>query len=575
MINMKYILNEKYILTEANSIEDTKKELQQALINNGYDNKNLDSILATLNQEYNGNKNIQSEFFAKANKISNQIKSGDISLDKITPLVTDYISYCKNTFQADKYQNIKNALNKLANINKKIVTTDSEKITKAAKLISKTNTLTDIIKDSLKAQDTIQLQIENIVQNINDLKATKNKFLELVKTNTNTSSEILITLLNKIITDLPDLNNVSLDSKTDINVFVQELKSFNSKLIAAVENFKKLDILKTTENTPTENTPNIAKRDWSTLLNDAAKNGEVKLEVKDSNGVLKIKSLNIRELWDLYYEEEWGNLAKQIKDLGSPFQDECLNLGFSANINYFIPFLQKNMALFNITYNPYTGLHNYAVYNSNKLKADFNNNQSIAYIKNLYTKSGKEIENYFKLRDDILALLEYASFNPDIATIITQKYNNESDQLILDIFTGNPLANVLGSTNKSLHSIEEINTMIDSIFQHAKDVTNRDEDNKYRAYKDTKQKAYSTTIFDTLVTDKKTAEKYINLILVAWGNKITSADKKEILIDYHIDPANQFRVDETDSPIQILSKLPIEKEYPSIIAKIAELGKLV
>ena len=180
--------------------------------------------------------------------------------------------------------------------------------------------------------------------------------------------------------------------------------------------------------------------------------------------------------WDSYYEKAWGNNGNKIRALGDPFRNQCEKLGFSEKTNPFISFIRKYIIEKNypIGGGIYTAIHNAVAtgkLSQELLKGTVGNKINILDCKDLYTKSAKEITDYFNYFNNIYGRSEYEPnniFSIDINNITDtdrkRKFKAIISHLNRDDKSRNQIAwlllfNTLPFTDRGLLSVDD-NTKI-------------------------------------------------------------------------------------------------------------------
>ena len=102
--------------------------------------------------------------------------------------------------------------------------------------------------------------------------------------------------------------------------------------------------------------------------------------------------------------------------MGDPFRNQCEKLGFSEKTNPFISFIRKYIIEKNypIGGGIYTAIHNAVAsgkLSQELLKGTVGNKINILDCKDLYTKSAKQITDYFNYFNDIYSRSEYEPNN--------------------------------------------------------------------------------------------------------------------------------------------------------------------
>ena len=401
--SIKYILSEQFVLNEdASTIVSELDSLDRILYN--YVRSNKESKDTSTDTE--NIKNISQELSALKNTLSNYKKTSTNIFDK--------------------------AINKLSG--QVIKSSDAAKIKGATKeVLQKVETLLDATSIAGTKVNGTATTVKDYLRQIKTLAASDDVSKETllkIKENVAKISDIINALSQK----KSDDSSTSKDLVTiaeDALMNVYNLKQFIQKIggaekFAALANADKLMLIVTTirkqqkegKKSLSEQRQNIL--DFSNLTKKVIDASGITLNTDRTDSInwderfAKAKDKN--SFWDSYYEKAWGNNSNKIRALGDPFRNQCEKLGFSEKTNPFISFIRKYVIEKNypIGGGIYTAIHNAVAtgkLSQELLKGTVGNKINILDCKDLYTKSAKEITDYFNYFNDIYSRSEYEPNN--------------------------------------------------------------------------------------------------------------------------------------------------------------------
>ena len=461
--SIKYILSERFVLNEdASTIVSELDSLDRILYN--YVKSNKESKDTSTDTE--NIKNISQELSALNNTLSNYKKTSTNIFDK--------------------------AINKLSG--QVLKSSDAAKIKGATKeVLQKVETLLDATSIAGTKVNGTATTVKDYLRQIKTLAASDDVSKETllqIKENVAKISSIINALSQK----KSDDSNTSKDLVTiaeDALMNVYNLKQFIQKIggaekFAALANADKLMLVVTTirkqqkegKKSLSEQRQNIL--DFSNLTKKVINASGITLNT-DRTGSINwderfAKAKDKKSFWDSYYEKAWGNNSNKIRALGDPFRNQCEKLGFSEKTNPFISFIRKYVIEKNypIGGGIYTAIHNAVAtgkLSQELLKGTIGNKINILDCKDLYTKSAKEITDYFNYFNDIYSRSEYEPnniFSIDINNITDtdrkRKFKAIISHLNRDDKSRNQIAwlllfNTLPFTDRGLLSVDD-NTKI-------------------------------------------------------------------------------------------------------------------
>ena len=401
--SIKYILSERFVLNEdASTIVSELDSLDRILYN--YVRSNKESKDTSTDTE--NIRNISQELSALNNTLSNYKKTSTNILDK--------------------------AINKLSG--QVLKSSDAAKIKGATKeVLQKVETLLDATSIADTKVNGTATTVRDYLRQIKTLAASDDVSKEtLLKIKENVAKISSIT--NALAQKKSDDSNTSKDLVTiaeDALMNVYNLKQFIQKIggaekFAALANADKLMLIVTTickqqkdgKKSLSEQRQNIL--DFSNLTKKVIDASGITLNT-DRTGSINwddrfAKAKDKKSFWDSYYEKAWGNNSNKIRALGDPFRNQCEKLGFSEKTNPFISFIRKYVIEKNypIGGGIYTAIHNAVAtgkLSQELLKGTVGNKINILDCKDLYTKSAKEITDYFNYFNDIYSRSEYEPNN--------------------------------------------------------------------------------------------------------------------------------------------------------------------
>ena len=401
--SIKYILSEQFVLNEdASTIVSELDSLDRILYNyvrfnkeskdTSTDTENIKSIsqeLSALNNTLSNYKKTSTNIFDKAiNKLSGQvIKSSDAA--KIKGATKEVIQKVETLLDATSIAGTK--VNGTA--------TTVKDYLRQIKVLAASD---DVSKETL-------LQIK---ENVAKISSIINALSQKKSENSNTSKD-LVTIAEDALMNVYNLKQ-----------FIQKIGG--AEKFAALANADRLMLVVTTickqqkegKKSLSEQRQNIL--DFSNLTKKVINASGITLNT-DRTGSINwderfAKAKDKNSFWDSYYEKAWGNNSNKIRALGDPFRNQCEKLGFSEKTNPFISFIRKYVIEKNypIGGGIYTAIHNAVAtgkLSQELLKGTVGNKINILDCKDLYTKSAKEITDYFNYFNDIYSRYEYEPNN--------------------------------------------------------------------------------------------------------------------------------------------------------------------
>ena len=464
---MKYYLNEsiKYILSEQFVLNEDVSTIVSEL-------DSLDRILYNYVRSNKESKDTSTD--------TENIKSISQELSALNNTLSNYKKTSTNIF--DK------AINKLSG--QVLKSSDAAKIKGATKeVLQKVETLLDTTSIASTSTGVDGATVKDYLRQIKTLAASDDVSKETllkIKENVAKISNIINALSQKKSGD----SGVSKDLVTiaeDALMNVYNLKQFIKKIggaekFAALANADKLMLVVTTickqqkdgKKSLSEQRQNIL--DFSNLTKKVIDASGITLNT-DRTGSINwddrfAKAKDKDSFWDSYYEKAWGNNSNKIRALGDPFRNQCEKLGFSEKTNPFISFIRKYIIEKNypIGGGIYTAIHNAVAsgkLSQELLKGTVGNKINILDCKDLYTKSAKEITDYFNYFNDIYSRSEYEPnniFSIDINNITDtdrkRKFKAIISHLNRDDKSRNQIAwlllfNTLPFTDRGLLSVDD------------------------------------------------------------------------------------------------------------------------
>ena len=457
--SIKYILSERFVLNEDTStIVSELDSLDRILYN--YVRSNKESKDTSTDTE--NIKSISQELSALNNTLSNYKKTSTNIVDK--------------------------AINKLSG--QVLRSSDAAKIKGATKeVLQKVETLLDATSIAGTKVNGTATTVRDYLRQIKTLAASDDVSKETllkIKENVAKISSIINTLSQKKSND-SDTSKDLVTIAEDALMNVYNLKQFIQKIggaekFAALANADKLMLIVTTickqqkegKKSLSEQRQNIL--DFSNLTKKVIDASGITLNT-DRTGSINwddrfAKAKDKNSFWDSYYEKAWGNNSNKIRALGDPFRNQCEKLGFSEKTNPFISFIRKYIIekKYPIGGGVYTAIHNAVAsgkLSQELLKGTVGNKINILDCRDLYTKSAKEITDYFNYFNDIYGRSEYEPnniFSIDINNITDtdrkRKFKAIISHLNRDDKSRNQIAwlllfNTLPFTNRGLLSVDD------------------------------------------------------------------------------------------------------------------------
>ena len=545
---IKYILSEQFVLNEdASTIVSELDSLDRILYN--YVRSNKESKDTSTDTE--NIKNISQELSALNNTLSNYKKTSTNIFDK--------------------------AINKLSG--QVLKSSDAAKIKGATKeVLQKVETLLDATSIAGTKVNGTATTVKDYLRQIKALVASDDVSKETllqIKENVAKISSIINALSQK----KSDDSNTSKDLVTiaeDALMNVYNLKQFIQKIggaekFAALANADKLMLIVTTirkqqkdgKKSLSEQRQNIL--DFSNLTKKVIDASGITLNT-DRTGSINwddrfAKAKDKKSFWDSYYEKAWGNNSNKIRALGDPFRNQCEKLGFSEKTNPFISFIRKYIIEKNypIGGGIYTAIHNAIAsgkLSQELLKGTVGNKINILDCKDLYTKSAKEITDYFNYFNDIYGRSEYEPnniFSIDINNITDTDRKRKFKAIISHLnrddksrnqivwlllfntlpFTDRGLLSVDDSTKITTYSATKVETMtlrsIAEILAIAKILNPEVTSISSKAFTDDTIKALAAKMPKANISNKTKIGQWI---LVMLGQFLAPEAEEQILKDY-------------------------------------------
>lgn len=225
---------------------------------------------------------------------------------------------------------------------------------------------------------------------------------------------------------------------------------------------------------------NKAVRDWRQLFIEASKNGTVELTAGINNVT---KRYDLKGLWDLYYQEEWTNkfgpgVGEKVRRLGSSFINELTVLGFNADTNPFIGFVQLIFSNNTVAGNPdlpltavsalnYSAVHN-AYIDRNITVNDLhgqgiNGMSNLIFKQALYNVAAQDAEKYLELQKTCYAVAKDNKYTIDL---LRENYENNPGAFLYAAFfeTGDPLTLTAPTSTAKLKKLEDVKALIKECF---------------------------------------------------------------------------------------------------------------
>ena len=464
---MKYYLNEgiKYILSEQFVLNEDASTIVSEL-------DSLDRILYNYVRSNKESKDTSND--------TENIKSISQELSALNNTLSNYKKTSTNIF--DK------AINKLSG--QVIKSSDAAKIKGATKeVLQKVETLLDATSIAGTKVNGTATTVKDYLRKIKTLAASDDVSKETllqIKENVAKISSIINALAQKK-SENSDTSKDLVTIAEDALMNVYNLKQLIQKIggaekFATLANADRLMLVVTTirkqqkegKKSLSEQRQNIL--DFSNLTKKVINASGITLNT-DRTGSINwderfAKAKDKDSFWDSYYEKAWGNNGNKIRALGDPFRNQCEKLGFSEKTNPFISFIRKYIIEKNypIGGSVYTAIHNAVAtgkLSQELLKGTVGNKINILDCKDLYTKSAKEITDYFNYFNDIYGRSEYEPnniFSIDINNITDtdrkRKFKAIISHLNRDDKSRNQIAwlllfNTLPFTDRGLLSVDD------------------------------------------------------------------------------------------------------------------------
>lgn len=367
---MKYVLQEelinKFILAEDVLVENTNQDLVNQLTTI------LTNIITNIGKLDNGSavvNEINKRIADCREKLANNPDVNDKSTlaNIFAGSIKDALTNLDSQWQT-KYKSLKQVLN--ANYgNQK---SDTEKLlTALSSEVEKMNTDSALDQDILNLMKTTSTACENRIKKFKDVNSRDDDEETrklIVNDNAIKNVEALRQLSKKITKDA---------SETDLTDTCTKINEI-------------LGITETAESDGTDKTDNSNKADedvdWAERLRKAPGQSER------------------QQIWDEYFEKEWGENADRVRKLGKALIIELNHLGFNEKANPFISFIENNIVtgVLNLNETSYGAIHN--AYTKDYITSnDLRNPDPILKCQKMYEgRSGGEVEEYLQRRHEII-----------------------------------------------------------------------------------------------------------------------------------------------------------------------------
>ena len=215
------------------------------------------------------------------------------------------------------------------------------------------------------------------------------------------------------------------------------------------------------------------KKDWAKLFTDAGNDTDL-----------------IDEIWDDYYETEWGADEEKVKDLGIAFVKELSSLGYTEATNPFITYIKYAFKHgFNLTARTYPALHNAYVngYITNqdlrKTSESAKSDDNLIYCKDLFNDAPMDIYEKLNIQRQIpkayptrVQALRNIYEDDNMLDLVVAIFSNQIP--IKELASANPPQNNLAAA--TLRPLTDVKTAFslcfgkDSEEEEAKKDTNKD-----------------------------------------------------------------------------------------------------
>lgn len=451
ILNEKYILKEKMILTEAEDPEIVKilTEFENTYKTCATDFEKIKEKLSSLTTESGNftntqllnkleqvNKNITSDNLGDIEILKSSVKS---AIESTETWLTDTLAKSdKSATLAGKFPQVNNVIDRLKdytvagkNANARDTDTDEKNI--KAHWVDFYKLVSGLLSTSKTANS----------EDIEKLNANLGKILD---------SETLKTLNSD--------ENKKIKDKAIIKIVNNLIESFNNLKTALDELSQKFD--KDSGNLSATDYKNVisleeqvleivSKLEDSKVMSAASKQAKKgsKSNTADWKAAIDLAETEEekQQVWFKFYAATFGEAnVDQIRKINlgtNAFASECLEFGFNENENPFIYFLKHNGAILKaLDQFSYGALHN-AFARGYVDSADLRGNgdlgtNSVIFSPSLYRDNYENLLEYLRLQDEALKYFKSGKF---ITNTLKQRYTNQND-FIIDLFynPGNTLA---------------------------------------------------------------------------------------------------------------------------------------
>ena len=451
ILNEKYILKEKMILTEAEDPEIVKilTEFENTYKTCVTDFEKIKEKLSSLTTESGNftntqllnkleqvNKNITSDNLGDIEILKSSVKS---AIESTETWLTDTLAKSdKSATLAGKFPQVNNVIDRLKdytvagkNANARDTDTDEKNI--KAHWVDFYKLVSGLLSTSKTANS----------EDIEKLNANLDKILD---------SETLKTLNSD--------ENKKIKDKANIKIVNSLIESFNNLKTALDEISQKFD--KDSGSLSATDYKNaigleeqvleiVSKLEDSKVMSAASKQAKKgsKSNTADWKAAIDLAETEEekQQVWFKFYAATFGEAnVDQIRKINlgtNAFASECLEFGFNENENPFIYFLKHNGAILKaLDQFSYGALHN-AFARGYVDSADLRGNgdlgtNSVIFSPSLYRDNYENLLEYLRLQDEALKYFKSGKF---ITNTLKQRYTNQND-FIIDLFynPGNTLA---------------------------------------------------------------------------------------------------------------------------------------
>lgn len=528
--NIKYILSEQFILTEAmkhsdliaqcKAICDYAKKLIDELTNGTEDTDDKENALSKI-----------SDRVTSLIQDTRQVKDVEIIKGK----AKDYIEATKSwinivdpsTFDSSvKTDNKTTAFGKFfAHLNELIEKPDA----KRSELFYELSKIDAIVRAAMDSLTTITNSAQETKTKDDQIVALTKAYKLIYKVSQTSEAEYNNNeTISEAIEGLNEAFEEAIKASDD-----KAKNDAKNKFIARCEELANSDAAKIID---TLTVDNYSQTDLESNLNNSSDWDKVYKNTPDKN-----------LFWDKYYSGAWGKNADKIKSLGESFKQECAVLGFTEVTNPFIAFIKKyftedaemqavgkKAAGYYIDIQHYEAIHN-AIAQNKLLKRDITNNpkepitvnNNIIFYRDFYAKSGNDADIYIntlsKLRDvDVNKLVLE---NKTVQTNLMASSGGDNKIFIAAVLTNKVPLKVL------LNNEADLSTIVPTIDDKLRPIQDLEQLLTLMNANDTNKEVWNSASTDKLVagikeTFKGEEAKYAKWIICYIANSQETDDAK-------------------------------------------------